>query len=235
VITYATPAEPVDVTVDVASTVSPTTILRHAVLGRRDGLYGYAWNGRTDANATVAAGTYRVTHHYLDLFGNAIDHVFTVTVSAKRLHYTTVAKTLLGSQRYLTGHGGSGSVKFSGTTAVVRSGTGWAAVNYKTKLVSATVCKSVQFEVSGKSSNSRKVQIGIWNHDLGPASNVLAYDDWRSIGPRKAAWKTATVAAGAHVTGRVMYGVVYAPKPPGGSVTFYVYKVRLIYTYGVLK
>ena len=208
---------------------SPAVVLRRSTVGRREAAYGWTWDGKNDAGTRVLGGSYLVRHRYVDVFGNTSSHDVPVTVSSKRLYFTTTSKTLYGYKTYDRGAWGSkASTRVSGTSLILKSGSGHANAMYRFSLVTATVYKSVRFEVLGKSANGRKVDMWTWNAANGD------WDAFRRIGPGYAWWKAPTADGWAHVVGGKAYGQVEAFNTAGSS-TWIIYKVRLTYTYGVLK
>jgi len=229
VATGVTLAEPANVSVGVASAASPSKMLRHAVLGRLETGYGWAWNGRSDAGATLAAGSYVITHTITDVFGNTVTHAFPVTLSAKRIYWTTTTRVINGSSFFARDWNASkGTATASGTSFILKSGKGWAYVVYRLKVVSSVGYKTVRFEVVGKSTNGRKAVASVW--DTRDAQWTYA----TSIGPAYGTWKTPSVAASTHLNGPYAYGMVRVTYS-GGAVSWKIDKARLTYTYAVLK
>ena len=205
-------------------------------LGLRRGAYGVAWNGRTAAGTRVAAAKYKVVQTLQDQLGNKLVAVAYTTVSWKRLYTLSGGKTLYGAQYLFHGDPGNGSI--STRSAFYRgiklsSGADWVGVGYKFSLPAATVYKSVTFKVLGKSPNGRKAWEAIWNPSTGSYLIVESYDLAKQIGPSYKWWSTSGSLA-SHQRSRVARAVVLAIND-GSSVTFDVAKVRISYTYGVLR
>jgi hypothetical protein len=134
-----------------------------------------------------------------------------------------------GSKVAYKKHSGSGSaVTVSGSTTVLKSGSGYAYVQYKIILPSQPVYKTVKLEVTGKSSNGKTVVFYAWNGTSG------AWDGIKRTGSSLATYVGPSLAASSHVDGRTVYGMVLA-QSTGSPIIWTVTKVTVVYTYGYLK
>ena len=229
VTTTATPTEPVHVTIDVVAAASPGTVLRHVDLGIRDRAYGWVWNAKSDAGALLPDGAYLIRHHAVDGFGNAVTHDVPVAVSSKRLYAATGSTYVTGAKVAYKKHAGSGSaVTISGSSAVLKSGSGYAYVQYSVVLPSQPVYKTVKLEVTGKSSNGKTVVFYAWNGVSG------AWDGIKRTGASLATYVGPSLAASSHVDGRTVYGMVLA-KSTGSPIIWTVTRVTVVYAYAYLK
>ena len=205
-------------------------------LGLRRGAYGQAWNGRTAAGTRVPATKYKVVQTLHDQLGNKLVAVAYTTVSWKRLYVLSGSKTLYGAQYSFHGDPGNGSI--STRSAFYRgikltSGASWVGLGYRFSLPSATVYKSVTFRVLGKSPNGRKGWEAVWNPSSGSYLIVESYDLAKQVGPSYNWWSTSGSLA-THQRSGVARAIVMAIND-GSSVSFDVAKVRIVYTYGVLR
>jgi hypothetical protein len=205
-------------------------------LGSRRGAYGVPWNGRTAAGTRVAATKYKVVQTLRDQLGNTLVSVAYTTVSWKRLYILSGSKTLYGGQYSFRGDPGNGSISTRSAYyrgIKVASGSSWAGVGYRFSLPSATVYKSISFKVLGRSPNGRKAWEAVWNPSYGSYLNVASYDLAKRIGPSYAWWTTSGSLA-SHQRSQVARAIVMSINE-GSAVTFDIAKVRISYTYGVLR
>jgi hypothetical protein len=205
-------------------------------LGLQRGTYGVTWNGRTASGSRVPAGKYKVVQTLRDQLGNTLKAVAYTTVSWKRLYTYSGSKTLYGRQ--FTFHGDPGNGTVSTRSAYyhgikLTSGASWVGVGYTFSLPAATVYKSVSFKVLGRSPNGRQAWEAVWSPSMGSYLYVDSYDLARQIGPGYRWWSTSGSLA-THQKGRVAHAVVLAIND-GSSVKFDIAKVRLVYTYQVLR
>jgi hypothetical protein len=205
-------------------------------LGLRRGAYSVAWNGLTAGGARVAAGRYKVVQALRDQLGNPLTAVSYTTVSWKRLYTYTGTKTLYGAQYTYYGDPGNGSI--SRRSAYYRgiklsSGSSWVGVGYAFSLPSATVYKTMSVRVLGRSPNGRQAAVAVWRPSWGSYLSTDSYDLVKIIGPSYRWWSIGGSLA-THQRSRVARAIVMAVND-GAAVTFDIAKVRLVYTYGVLR
>lgn len=216
---------------------SPTNALvRTANLGNRPtGAYAWAWNGRNTAGTLLAAGKYKVVQRITDGVGNVRSATSYITLSRKKLIWSTHTITKYGSQFPAYWDPGSGSVsaaKSSYSRGVrISSGTSIAGVRYTFTLRSAVVYKPLTFKVLGRSPNGTDGFAGLWNRGYGTPANAGNYDV-RTVGPSYK-WYSISLDSSAHRSGRTAYGEVVVAYY-GGSKVFDVAKVQLTYRYAVL-
>ena len=171
------------------------------------GNYSVAWNGRTSSGAILPAGTYRVVQTLTDLAGMHLVVTSSVTLSTKRLYtYSTVLNKTTPTKK-------------EQVMAI------WAFT-----LPSATVYKSMKFQVYGRSISVPGVSIGaqdtrrcgwsVWLPDCVGAWKTMGYST---------AWTSITLSTTWNRYGRGVRGYAYAD---GSGVA---YKARLVVTYGILK
>ena len=223
------------VKIDVYNTLTNSKV-RTFDLGLRRGAYGQAWNGRTAAGARVPATKYKVVQTLQDQLGNKLVAVAYTTISWKRLYTLSGSKTLYGAQYSFHGDPGNGTISTRSAFyrgIKIKSGASWVGLGYKFSLPAATVYKSVTFKVLGKSPNGDKAWEAVWNPSYGSYLIVESYDLAKQIGPSYKWWSTSGNLA-SHQRSRVARAIVMAIND-GSSVTFDVSKVRIVYTYGVLR
>jgi hypothetical protein len=227
--------EPASVRIRIYSPAS--SLIRTVDLGlRAKGPYAFIWNGRNSAGSVLPAGTYKIVQGLTDTVNNVTSATFFVTLSHKKLIWTTVTRTLYGSQYSAYGDPGSGYVSSSRSAYYrgvrISSGTSWAAVRYSFTLHSAVVySSSFTFRALGKSPNGTKALAGLWNRYYGSSRYVTSYDV-RVIGPSYA-WWAMTGDSKSHRSGTSAFGMVYVGYS-GGTHTFDIAKVQLTYRWAVL-
>lgn len=211
--------------------------IRTADLGlRQTGAYSWAWNGRNSSGSMVAAGKYKVVQSVTDAAGNLRTGTFYVTLSRKKLVWSTHTITRYGDQYDGYWDPGDGWVREGkssyGRGVRISSGSTFAAVRYPFKLRSATVYKPLTFKVLGKSPNGSGGMAGLWNRTAGGAKDLRTYDG-RTLGSAYR-WYGFAFDASAHRSGTRAYGTVVALND-GGVGLFDVAKVQLVYRYAVLR
>jgi hypothetical protein len=234
-------AEPITVAIRV---YSPTgKVVKSATVAAGTGAYSLTWNGRNRSGAILTAGKYKVVQKLVDAFGTRKTVTSYVTLSRKRLYYSTASVTKRGSSYSVKGTYGSGKILISTSGGyaklVVRDGnwSNWAAVGYQFTLPAATVYKSLAFQVymQGRwwsAPNSIKLQ----NFSTCP----LAAGDWDEgcfdhagrLGADTSAktWLSTRGSPTRNRSGRIVRGLASAL-----AGTFYIYKARVKVTYGILR
>jgi hypothetical protein len=217
---------------------SPTNALVKTIdLGAKPkGRYTYKWTGRSSSGAILAAGTYRVVQRLTDTANNVRTTTTSITLSHKKLVWTTSTITLTGSHFWGVADAGNGYVSTSRSAysggVKLSSGTAGVAVAYKFTVRSAVRYGStVTFGVVGKSPTGTTVVEGLWNRAYCAPQNVGCYD-LKNMGPGYGRWSISGSSA-LHLDGRTAYGVVAVPYT-GKTRTFDVAKVLLVYRWAVL-
>ena len=228
--------EPATVTVRIYS-VSTGQRVRSLSLGTKSGAYTWNWNGRTASGTMVAAGKYRIVQTVVDAGSNTLTSTLYANLSLKKLVWKTVTKTQDGDDYVIKGTGGSGWVR-QGSSSYARgvrisSGSSWAGVGYAFPSPSGAVYKNVKFQVLGRSPNSRRAVIAIWAPAFGGYRNLDNYDYAALIGPSYKWWSTTAPLKSHRGGGKIRTTV--AVGNDGSVNTFDIAKVRVTYTYGVLK
>lgn len=230
-------AEPISVAIRVYSPTGST--VRSASISRATGAYAYAWNGRTSTGTILATGKYKVVQTLTDAFGVKRTYTAYVNLSRKVLVTHTAYVTRLGSSLTTKGTGGSGTVTVSTTAgyAKLKAGTGWALAGWELYLPSATIYKSVSFQVYAKTVLSAPpAYIALQNFTTCPRVTGTwwdtCFDRWKGIGnsTESLAWYTTSSTSAANRSGRYVRGLV--------DVTFgitYVYKARVKVVYAALE
>ena len=227
--------EPASVVIRIYSPAG--SLIRTVNLGlRAKGAYAFTWTGRTSTGSLLPRGTYRIVQRLTDTVNNVKSATSYVTLSHKKLIWTTVTRTLYGSQYSLYGDPGSGYVSPSRSAYYrgvrLSSGTSWVAVRYSFTLHSALVySSSLSFRVLGRSPNGTKALEGLWNRTYGSSLYVTSYDV-KLIGPSYA-WWAMSGGSTSHRSGTTAYGMVYVGYG-GATRTFDIAKVRLTYRWAVL-
>ena len=219
---------------------SPSGALIKSVnLGTRSpGAYVYNWSGRNSAGTILAEGRYKIVQRLTDVASNHKKATFYVSLSRKRLIWTTSTISRNGSA--YTGYidAGNGSISKANSAyphgLLLSSGTVGVAVNYRFTVHSAVKYgATITFGVQGRSPNGVKAAQGLWNRSLGSSSNISAYD-YRDIGPGYR-WWSLSGSSRLHISGQhTAFGSVVVPYT--GSVRkFDIAKVRLVYRWAVLR
>lgn len=211
-------------------------LLQTESLGSRPpGRYEFDWTGRTSSGAVLPEGSYRVEQRLTDLSGNVRTVSRSVTVSRKRLVWTTSTITRKGSRYDGFADTGNGSISTSRSAYAdgvrLSSGTRGVAVNYRFTLHSALAYgNAVTFEVHGRSPNGKRAFEGLWHPRPCSPVNLDCYDT-QAMGPGYAWW---SIDGGpANISGGKAYGAVIVPYT-GSSRIFDVAAVRLVYRWAKL-
>ena len=213
------------------------TVLRTGAVGLGSGNYAWSWDGRDESGVLQPAGTYRITQMLTDRGANNLETSAIVTLSHKKLYWTTATTTLRGAAFAIAGKAGGGSVSKAGSSyrggVRLASGKGWAGVSYAFTIRSAVAYRYVWFKVLGRSPNGRRAIIAVWKPSYGSYRDASNYDAARWVGPAYA-WSSTRTTLTDHIKGtRARAEVLVAYKR--GKVVFDVRKVRLVYEYGVLR
>lgn len=229
--------EPASVIIRIKS-VATGKLVRRVELGTKSGAYLWAWNGRKADGTMVAAGKYKVLQTLIGAGNHILNAPAAFAVlSLKKIYWTTVTKTLYGDQYVIKGAWGTGWVRQGassyGRGVRISSGNAYAAVGYAFGSPSATLYKNVAFKVLGRSPNGRHGEIAIWAPALGTYMDLSHYDAWARIGPGYAWWSTKAPLKSHRASGKIRTTVYVGNY---GSVNIFdIAKVRVTYTYGVLK
>jgi hypothetical protein len=231
--------EPLSVAIRVYS--STNTLVRSASIGRAAGVYSYSWNGRTSTGALLASGWYRVVQTLTDAAGTRKAVTTNVYLSWKKLIYKTGYVTKYGSAISSKGTTGSGRVVISTTSGYARlSASGypnWAGVGYQFTLPSATVYKSLWFQIYVKGGLTAPAnEFGMQNFKECPLTvgdwNAACFDRWEgAVGAPSGApaWASTAGSVTFNRSGRTVRGLVSV-----NAFTVYVYKARVKLVYAVL-
>jgi hypothetical protein len=233
--------EPISVAVRVYSPTGKT--VKSMSVARASGTYSLSWNGRTSSGTMLTAGKYKVVQTLIDASGTVKKVTNYVNLSRKHLYYTTAYLTKLGSSYSSKGTGGSGKVVTStsgGYVKLVAPGSynqNQAAVGYQFTLPSATVYKSLRFQVYAQGGlytapNEIKLQnfarcpltTGAWNESC--------FDHAGSLGASTSgkSWRSTSGSPTSNRSGRIVRGAASIL-----AGTYYIYKARIVVTYGVLR
>jgi hypothetical protein len=178
-------------------------------LGWKTGVYRYTWNGRNSSGTMYAVGKYKVVQTLRDSTGHVRSVTSYVTISAKRLYTTTT---------YL-----------NRTTPTKRT-TSW--IGWQFTLPSATIYKSLVFQVYGRSLRVPGASLGGWDtRRCGWSApwSPNCVGSWGSLG-FTTAWYSRTLSPTYNRSGPYVRGI--AATTYGSGV---VYKVRLKVVYGILR
>lgn len=231
--------EPISVTIRIYNPAG--SLYKTVTIGSGTGAYSYAWNGRNSAGTIFAEGKYKVVQTLRDSAGTTLTSTLYTTISKKKIY--TYSKTVAhyGSTLTAKGTSGTGTLSLNATSryALLKAGSsGWAGVGWEFTLPTATIYKSIKFQVDAKAGFiGAPVQIGMQNFSTCAYAtdndwNTSCFDRWVQIGNSTAttAWYTTwgsitTNRSGTHARGTLS---VF-----GGTV--YVYKAQVVVTYGILK
>ena len=101
---------------------SSNRVVRTISIARASGSYSIPWNGRSNGGTLQPAGRYKIAQQLTDAAGMKLTVSKFVTLSSKRLVYSTKYVTKNGSSIAAAGHVGNGSVAVSTSTGVGRLG-----------------------------------------------------------------------------------------------------------------
>ena len=218
------------------STVRSTTFARAA------GSYSYRWNGRNSAGTVLTAGQYKVVQTLTDAFGTKKTFTNYVTLSRKKLVTYTKYVEKAGNLVNAKGSGSGGAVSTSSTSGLVKlsaGSSGWALAGWEFTIPSATVYKSVTFQVyaKGRLWAGPGNRIGMQHFLRCPRTTGTWYDTcfdgWRSVGNSAGtvAWySSSTITSSSYRSGRYARGIIDV-----SAGTVYVYKARVKVIYQVLQ
>lgn len=202
------------------------------------GAYSVTWDGKRSSGATVPVGKYRIVQTVTDVWGNKLAHTSYVYTSSKRLYTYTYSTTRDAGSYAAAGKVGTGSYSrtasdYAGGVRLSSGSSGAASVAYTFSIPSATIYKSIKFQVLGDGLMGGSV-IGLQDWTECSAFNdgcVYAWGD----GPISYGWATVAGGASKNVsTGRAIRGYVRAP---GFGRTGWIdaRDVKLTVVYGILK
>jgi len=199
------------------------------------GTYARLWDGTNTAGAIVPAAKYRIEQVVSDNAGHSVTFVNFATVSAKRMTWTSVTKTLDAKAWSRTGRGSGATFPASGYTGgwKLNSSGSFAYATYEVQVPSATVYKDVRFSVLGRTVSGPEALIGLWNPGLGMPDDPNAYDQFALAG-KPYGWYSTTAPSG-HESFGVVAGMLLVLPSGGQAAVFDARDVSVSYTYGVLR
>ena len=230
------------VRVDVAiSNGSGTVVRRLALASAGPGSYVLSWNGRNTAGSIVPAGAYRVRQVLTDLGGAKLTVDRTVTVSLKKLAWTTGSITLYGSQVAARGQTSGTSVVVSplyakGARITFPKGVAgrWVGLGYQVTMPSAVAYSSLSFSVLG--SGTHTARIGPYDRRIASWTSgswvIEAFSPLTSV-PTSYRWTKANANATYGREGRLLRGLFLADNWASGR--YDIAKVKFSFRYAVLK
>jgi hypothetical protein len=206
------------------------------------GSYSISWDGRTSSGTLAPSGKYRVVQTVTDLWGNRLAVASYVNLSRKRLYTYTYAKTLDGAAYSARGTAGTGSISRSGSAygggvRIATGSNGSAGVGYAFSVPSATIYKSVKFEVlgRGRTVSGAGTDVGVQDWTLCTGWDDSCVDTWAS-GPMAYGWAGIKVTGKRHVSStRRVRGYVEVWTYGGLSKWEDIRDVRATVVYGILK
>jgi FlgD Ig-like domain len=228
--------EPTDVTISI-SLESTGVRYRKVSLGGLAGDYSWKWDGRKADGSKAPAGKYRVVQTLVDGAGNRLVSKLHAVLSSKRIVWKTETKSHTGDQHVIHGTGGTGWIRsrsssYTGGTRI-SSGTGWAALGYSFASPAGTLYRNVTFQFLGRSPNGSLAVIAIWAPSAGDYHDTDSYDDAEVIGPTYGWWSGTAPLKSHRAGGKIRVMILVAND--GSLKTFDIAKVRVTYTYGVLR
>lgn len=199
-----------------------------------EGAYTYDWNGRNSSGDILAAGKYRIVQRLTDTTGNV--GVFTSYVNLSKKVLVTRTKYITKNGSSISAQDGSIAVNSAHVARLRATSTTAALAGYQFTLPSATIYKSIKFQIYTKApmsvpSNAFAMQnfsscplvagdwdLGCFDHDgvLGTTNGSLR-------------WISTTGSASANRSGHTVRGAAIVV-----SGTVYIYKVRVRVVYKVL-
>ncbi len=226
-----TPGEPVSVTVRVYN--SSGRRVRSWSLATRSSAWSLAWNGRTASGIRLAAGTYKVVQKLRDALGHTKSFTAYTTISNKRLYWHTGSQTKYGasfSRAYATKSAWVApnySSFYRGVDLYGNSGDEYAYCEYRFTLPSGTVYKSLKLSVLGRPKGGRTPGFMSFY-------NTTGMEDGLSYSGYSHAWYSSSVSGTNHVNASHVVRTWYTTRG-WDRARYDIAKVKLTYTYGVLK
>ena len=212
--------------------------VRSVELGQQLDQYSWSWNGRSNSGSLQPAGKYRVVQSFKDAAGHTATATAYTTISPKRLHYVTKTDTMLGRQGVVAqGSPDDFDAFVKGDHLVAYNFADAPGVPPTGKLLMV----GYLFDVPSEAVDTLKFEVYTTcpldrfgaSVAIGRAGGGLP-ESPRQTGLREG-WTRVTEDAEGHVlaSNRVAGLVYLSVWPPGQSVE--IWKVRMTYTYGVLK
>jgi hypothetical protein len=180
-------------------------------LGTKTTTYSYRWNGRSTAGAALASGKYRIVESFHDTTGHVLTKTLYVYLSTKRLYTSTTYLNLSASQ-------------------YAKKTTAW--IGWQFTMPSATIYKSIVFQLYGKSVAVPGIEIGGWDIRrcfFAASWSPSCVGSWSGVG-FTTNWYSKTLSATYSRSGRTVR--TFAETTYGSGL---VSKVRLKVVYGVLR
>jgi hypothetical protein len=208
-----------------------------------NGPWSVAWNGRTAAGTLLASGKYRIVQTVTDLWGNKLSATSYVTLSRKKLYTYTWSKTIDAGRYNAYGKSATGTISRTassyagGVKLATGTGTGSAAVGYAVTVPSATVYKTVTFQVLGRGNRLAGgiAETGVQDWTIGADWSVNNVDRWGAA-PAEYGWAGIRVSGTHHVSNHVVRGYISVwVIGPGANKWLDARDVRFTVVYGVLK
>ncbi len=202
-------------------------------LASRSSAWSITWNGRNASGTRLAAGKYKVVQRLRDALGNTKSYTSYTTISNKRLYYYTRSQTKYGASfsaydfTYYAWVSPANSAFYRGVDLFGNSSTEYAAVKYTFTLPVATVYKSLKWSALGEARNGGgPATLELWNY------KYKNYDARKETG-LSYGWYSLSASATSRVSSRQVWAWITAY---GGDWAHWdVAKVKLTYTYGVLR
>ena len=219
------------------------TVVRRYAAGPAAGAYAWAWNGKTSRGVLAPAGKYSIVQTLIDPYGSRPRRTdtSTVTVSLRKIRWTTTTITVSRGPRCLQFSTGDGVGSYSCTsTAPLRlagNAGDWPGVGYAFRLPAGGAYRSIRFEVLG-TATGRRPTIGFHDWTLGSAWGQLYRSGWArsAVSPTASQWAGVTkVDLGRVVAGRSMRVYVDGGGRLGGSFAFDIARARLVVSVGVFE
>jgi hypothetical protein len=223
--------EPASVTIRIYT--SGGTRVKTFSLGTKNGTYSATWDGRKKDGSLFAQGTYTVKQSFTDGRSNTKTVNQTITLSHKKLYWTTASQTRYADSGGFGAAGDGGAFRSNTwSRGVVLYGGGsagsYAFARYTFTLPSATIYSSLRASAYGRTmSGFGQGYIGIRNY----ATDEL--DAFKLLGSSTAWYSNSTSAAGHLTSDHKAQLWAFAEGDNDGAIDFY--KVKLTYKYAVLK
>ncbi len=219
------------------------TVIRRYAAGPAAGAYAWAWNGKTSRGVLAPAGSYTIRQTLIDPYGSRPRRTVTstVTVSLRKIRWTTTTVTVSRGPRCFQFSSGDGVGSYSCTsTAPLRlagGAGGWPGVGYEFRLPVAGAYRSIRFEVQGTASGHQPT-IGFQDWALGSSWGQLYRSGWArsAVSPTATRWAGVTkVDLGRVVIRRSLRVYVDGGGRLGGTFAFDIARARLVVSVGTFE
>jgi subtilisin family serine protease/flagellar hook assembly protein FlgD len=218
--------------------------IRSVVGTRVAGATSILWNGRNNAGARVAAGTYYWTLTAQDVVGNRRAFArYSVVVNGRHLVTKTATLSMRGSWYYLAGGNDSSCAGASRTASQFAPNGVWLANSCSSSLGPKVAASIYRFTLPAAYSYS-SLRVAAYGHSLwAPSTLGAGFTRWGTgtytftpeitVGRTNAGRTIGTVAATGLVRSRQVEATLYVPNDYPSASDYDVGRVGLVVTYRV--